>query len=229
MDSYNVVNAGGFKWAVRESSRIGGLLQDNLGPNERETHNFDVLKKGANPALNFIDVGANVGGFSIRLARYFKEVHAFEPNEFNADALNENIVLNKITNIVQHKVGLGDKEMECQMSMRGGGSSILATLPELEYATIQVKTLDSLNIPDVGAIKIDTEGYDEQVLEGAKNTILKYKPILVIETHEHSYTGEPKIAGQKNRIKAFLDSIGYKWEVLFTAHQRDEHLFAYYK
>jgi hypothetical protein len=51
--------------------------------------------------------------------------------------------------------------------------------------TIEVKTLDSLQIPKVDFIKIDVQGYEKYVLEGAKKTIMDSKPTIIIEMEDH--------------------------------------------
>ena len=49
-----------------------------------------------------------------------------------------------------------------------------------------IRKLDSLRLPEVGVIKIDTEGYETPILQGAKESIQKYNPRLVIEIHKQT-------------------------------------------
>jgi len=58
---------------------------------------------------------------------------------------------------------------------------------ENELFEISIQPLDSFNITNVGLIKIDVEGMEELVIEGALNTIDKYKPVLIIEIHDISH------------------------------------------
>lgn len=58
---------------------------------------------------------------------------------------------------------------------------------ENELFQINIRTLDSFDIKNVGLIKIDVEGMEEIVIEGALNTISKYKPVLIIEIHDISH------------------------------------------
>jgi len=228
-NSSKVIESKGFKWLIRDASKIGGCLQDMLGPNERETYNFDILQKYAGKDKAFIDVGAHVGSFALYASKIFGKVYAFEPQEFNFQGLTANIELNKIGNIKAFQSGAGDINTEKEISFRGGGSKIysgnIPKLPGVEYNSIKIVRLDDqeFDLP-VSVIKIDTEGYEEQVLAGADNLIKLYKPVLLLETHEKTYHGEPSLPGQIGRLKKTLDDLGYSYTIAFKSHFGDEHL-----
>ena len=67
--------------------------------------------------------------------------------------------------------------------------------------------------PRVGVIKIDTEGYETLILQGAKETIQKYKPRLVIEVHKKTGKAAQTFEEEKKRIGKILQSLGYSWTV----------------
>ena len=76
-------------------------------------------------------------------------------------------------------------------------------------------TLDSLNIPEkIDLIKIDVEGHEIETLEGAKNTILKNKPIIVIETFNH-----------RDKVEEILFSHGYK--IVDVIREGEDYIFKY--
>ena len=60
--------------------------------------------------------------------------------------------------------------------------------------SIPMYRLDSLNLPQIDYIKIDCEGYENTILRGAKETILKYKPIMVVEHKKHKDVGHTDTA-----------------------------------
>ena len=71
-----------------------------------------------------------------------------------------------------------------------GMSTLMTPRWKLPQTTVivETRTLDSYNLPKVDFIKIDVEGWEEQVLEGGMKTILKYRPIMYIEIWKKNYT-----------------------------------------
>ncbi|MEM3630909.1 MAG: FkbM family methyltransferase [Nitrososphaerota archaeon] len=139
-----------------------------------------------------IDVGANVGVFSIYTTIIgAKKVYAFEPVPETYNILKKNIKLNNLENlIIPINKGLGEKD-ENKIIYFNSSGDIGATLnfSKLKYLkekenkiNVLVTTLDKFikqnKIPRVDFIKMDVEGYEENVLLGAKETIKKWKPIL---------------------------------------------------
>ena len=230
MDTYKIVEANGLKWAVRESSRIGQCTQDMLGPNDRENYNFEALEKYSGKDKTFLDIGAHVGGFAINASKLFGDVYAFEPQPFNYEGLSENIKINGLANVVAINKGVGDIVEDKEISMRGGGSKIysgnIPRLPGVEYAKISITTIDSMNFKlPVSVMKIDTEGYEEQVIRGAIKTISKFRPVLIVETHEKTYHGEPMVKDQIQKLKDLLtNELDYTCHVAFKTQFGDEHL-----
>ena len=88
---------------------------------------------------------------------------------------------------------------------------------------IEIVTIDSLNLDKLDYIKIDVEGYEENIINGSINTINKYKPIIILECYK---SFEPLIEGDldfvKNKYKLLLD-IGYNVEHIWKA----DFLFTY--
>jgi FkbM family methyltransferase len=143
----------------------------------------------------FIDVGANQGEFSLFAAKRCSQVIAFEPSHF-VDRLRKNIALNEISNIAVDTRALGDSEAIVTLfsaeedSGDGTLNEGLSTLYPSEArstasADAVTVTLDSYMdespIKRLDVIKIDVEGGELSVLFGAKETLEKYKPVLIIE------------------------------------------------
>ncbi len=227
-----IIEKDGLKWYIRPDSKIGNCTQDMLGPNEREQYNFDILMKYAGEKAVFIDVGANVGGFAIRMGEHYGEVIAFEPNEYNFKALGKNMELNspKTQSVSAWLLAVGDEAKEVEISMRGGGSRISDSATRknnFKHQKVKCITLDGFRVDKVDIIKIDTEGFEEQVLRGAEKIIKRDKPALLIETHEKTYHGDPLCVGQINRIFKTLEAWGYTVETLFETQYGDKHLYAH--
>lgn len=161
---------------------------------------FDIMQNGLseqslidwcaqefkNPNKLFVDIGAHVGMYALSLAPHFKQVHAFECQRETYYQLCGGVALNSLWNVYPHHVALGNEIKSAVpiyiISEDGGGTSIHTNsrLPYFETQTVKMKTLDSFTLQDVGFIKIDAEGAEEQVLRGAKNTLISnnYPPIL---------------------------------------------------
>jgi four helix bundle protein len=136
-----------------------------------------------------IDVGANEGLYSYVLAKLFDRVEAFEPNEAASAELRDY----GCPKINLHRVALSRSEGERTLHVPilahgvvnvGYGSLERETLPPSENVTtqiVQTRTLDSYGFENVVFIKIDVEGHELQVLEGATETIACCRPIMLLE------------------------------------------------
>ena len=130
---------------------------------------------------NSIDIGANLGLFTFFMSRASKHVFAFEPNPYPLENL-KGLVDSNVT-VLPIALGNNDGPVEIKIPHhRKGWSSNGASLASKEIndgkiINIQCRKLDSLNIENIGLIKIDVEGFEIEVIRGAKDTILKNKPI----------------------------------------------------
>lgn len=144
-----------------------------------------------------VDVGANVGQFCIQMAcvvkrnQWNKRIIAFEPNPMMAARLVRNMEINEgVGNIIELKdqgVGNRNDKMRMQVPSRnsGAGSLVRGYLHEKHNEiVVNVDTLDSLiDAQDMGVefVKIDVEGFELKVLEGAIGIIEKWRPVFYIE------------------------------------------------
>ena len=134
---------------------------------------------------NILDIGAHSGTYTISLADYSKHVYAFEPQKMTFYSLCGSVALSNITNVTCINYGLGSTEQVGKqqlniVSLDGGGSSLHNNNNSLQTEEIEVRTLDSFNIDNIGFIKIDVEENELQTLMGSQNTLIKsnYPKIL---------------------------------------------------
>jgi FkbM family methyltransferase len=130
---------------------------------------------------NAVDVGAHVGFWTKDLAARFDHVYAFEPLQSHISCFQENI---KNTNCTLFFSALSNKTGYVNIRLPGITSANAKVSEKGDKDTIAVSTvtLDSYsNFSDIDYIKIDVEGYELRVLQGAKQTILKNKPVITIE------------------------------------------------
>lgn len=142
----------------------------------------------------FIDVGANVGFYTIRMAKTAEHVFAFEPNPDAYRVLKTKT--QGLPNVTCFPYALGgeDTQVNLRLFNETTGSEIeRESWSEIKksskYILVQCFTLDNLlrknafNKHKVGLIKIDVEGAEYEVLRGAKRFLASVRPRLLLEIH----------------------------------------------
>jgi len=143
----------------------------------------------------FIDVGANIGFYSISLARYFAATYAFEVNPITFRILEANVHLSDVQNVQCACLGMSDQTGTTEVHLPKGGHLGWASLDPGRHKSAAVPvparldTLDnylsSLRVqPEISLIKIDVEGHELQVLRGARRTLTEGNPVVLFEVIE---------------------------------------------
>jgi FkbM family methyltransferase len=143
-------------------------------------YQYKKMKKSLAKVRSFrtaIDVGAHVGFWSMWMADCFQSLHAFEPVQSHAACWRRNVTAE---NAQLHECALGASAGFAGVSAEteNSGKTHINGMGE-----IRVLTLDEIGITDVDFIKIDVEGFESAVIEGAKSTILKFRPVIVVESN----------------------------------------------
>lgn len=155
-----------------------------------------------------IEAGANIGSHTIPLSQWVGpqgQVWAFEPQRLVNQLLNANVALNSCSNVqVIHAAlaaGAGSVQMPVfdpqQPRNFGGVSANSGDVTE----TVPAITIDSLGIPRCALLKIDVEGMEIPVLQGAQDTITRCRPFLYIENDREENSG---------KLIALVRSLGYR-------------------
>ena len=156
----------------------------------------------------FVDVGANVGLWTFLLAEKNITVHAFEPSPRPQRTLKQNA--ERYFNVHVYPFALGEGNYEAKLNLHeiSGHNSLIGRGKDFtgNQISVVVRTLDSFNLQNVGLIKIDTEGYEVPILLGARQTIAKHKPRLVIEVHITYIENIEKIT-------TILKQLNYSWMI----------------
>jgi FkbM family methyltransferase len=154
---------------------------------------IEWTKQFCSPDKLMLDVGAHTGTYGLSLAHLCKEVHFFEPQKMTYYALCGGVALSNMQNATCHNVGLGSVDQVGPLTLKivsndGGGSSIHAPADKvLREETIEVRTLDSFGLENVGFIKMDVEENELFVLQGGRETLIKsgWPPILFESNYEN--------------------------------------------
>ena len=163
----------------------------------------------------FVDVGANLGVFSLRIAERFPDmkVIAFEPNPAIARLLRENARRNGLTaRIDLREVALGDRDVSTRLQTVPGDSGVSTVTDRADAGEpVEMRRLSTeISLEDwrrIAVLKIDVEGFELGVLQGAEPLFAQHLPILTYEVNrpELSARGlEPRVLGD------FLRRVGYQ-------------------
>ena len=126
---------------------------------------------------NMIDVGGEIGSYSIILSKNFNTVYTFEPNIDNYTTIQHTIKENDISNIKLYNSACGNYNGKCGMI---GNYN---TQVSLEGDTVDLIKLDDIVIDQISFLKIDVEGFEYDVLRGAEKLIDVNHPLIYLETH----------------------------------------------
>lgn len=163
--------------------------QEMLGPMEQSpmvdgkgTYQYLKLELALKQVRRFrvaLDVGAHVGFWSMHLAKRFQHVHAFEPVPAHLECFARNVTARNVT---LHPCVLGGpfspKAIDLQIKPHHSGASRVNPAGEGGYP---VTLLDQLALADVDFIKLDVEGYEYHVLQGAMTMLRACRPVICIE------------------------------------------------
>jgi FkbM family methyltransferase len=214
-------------------ARIALQYRETLGLTTLIHGGFEVaetrrLCAGARSGTCVIDVGANVGIFTVSLGSALRTkgtVWACEPLPSNVERLQENLRLNDLNNVDVHPLALGNRKGEVTFHLSDDPAfhSIVAVAQRRDSGrtvTVKMDRLDNIwheaGCPAVSLIKIDVEGAELQVLEGAQELIATNRPELMLEANTPAHL---------DALAGWLKPRGYSpcqpdgfmsWNYLFT-------------
>lgn len=186
---------------VMELGAYVGEFEPDMGP---------LIDRLAQPGMVVLDIGANVGLHALHFAHRVGpdgKVYAFEPTNFAFRKLTRNAALNPTLNLEIHQLALSNQaarnvEVDFRASWRhdGGRADVGTTTVDFELLDEWVvqRGLDRIDL-----IKLDVDGYEGLVLEGARAALARFRPAILIEAGADQY--------KEGRPDAFaiLASLGY--------------------
>jgi FkbM family methyltransferase len=167
-----------------------------FGVYEKET--VDWFRSNLRPGMVVLDIGANVGQYTLIAARDVGphgRIHAFEPNPISYRRLASNIEINSFANVSTHALAVSDcagevtlyvpdhdnmGEASLQMSQTGQRNITVRSVTIDEWA----RNADLGATPHIDLIKIDVQGLESAVLRGARQIMLRFRPIIICEFEE---------------------------------------------
>ena len=160
---------------------------------KRHIKERSVLERLARPGMTVVDVGANIGYYALLFASAVGDkghIICLEPDPDNLRELQMNVCNNGLEEIIAVKpMAAGDLDGTIKFEAGPNGRVVADG-----SIAVGVTRLDSLDLTSADLLKVDVEGYEGSVLDGAKETINKFRPVLFLELHpwlltEHTHAG----------------------------------------
>ena len=190
---------------------------------EKETLYLDSLVGNRKRA---IDIGANEGIYSYALSKICDIVEAFEPQSWCTEAIKAysqaysgninvyNVGLSNFHGSLTLHIPTSSGDYSRLVSGLGKLTTGLGSFREIEgeqmCIDVPVCKLDDYEFKDVSFMKIDVEGHESKVIEGGLNTILREKPIILIEIEQRHLEGKPI-----NKLFEQIAELGYEGSFLY--------------
>jgi FkbM family methyltransferase len=202
-----------FPYRLRDGQTVELFFREDLGTivlfgGAYEVREAAELCRKVRPGTWVLDVGANIGLTSLEFARVAQRVLAFEPNPSIAERLECNLAANGIGNvtILRSAVGATPGTVTFHESAQATLSSASVVPPELIRSfEVPLTSLDAewsaAGRPEVSALKIDVEGGELAVLEGASELLAACHPAILLEAWG---------AEQLDPIQHLLGAAGYQ-------------------
>jgi FkbM family methyltransferase len=173
---------------------------------------FYLLDQLVDPRRVAIDVGANEGIYSGRMTQLTQKVHCFEPIPWFATALGKKLSRKAIVHQIalSNRTGTGELRIPYRDELEMHGTTTLEAenpLPgstHVKVVTCDVRRLDDCIQEPVGFIKIDVEGHELAVLEGARRILESDRPVLLVESEYRHNAAAPE------SIFRFLEERGFQ-------------------
>ena len=207
---------------------------------DREQDHRYTLARMLGPGMAVLDVGANIGYYSIMMGKYVGDagkIYAIEPAPFNYDLLNSNVRLNAMEGLVEtFHMGMSDKrgteqlylsnKSNCHTFVPNSGESGL-TETVIEVTMMGICDFASGKRP-IDLIRMDIEGFEVEVLNGLLQCLddSAFKPMLLIETHR------PRYDDQSHDMRSVLEklfSAGYSAKYVVSESHRAKRAFETYQ
>ena len=170
-------------WIPKEDQHFEGYFSKSIQVGDKRLYQpqhidrcFHHIKNRKHTA---IDVGSHCGFWSFYLGGNFKKVYAFEPVEIFRDCFKKNIPQENVE-LLPVAIGNENSFVSMNVELENTGATHISNKTK-DSNIVELKKLDDYGYSNIDFIKIDVEGYENQVVLGAKETLIRNKPIIIVE------------------------------------------------
>ena len=175
------------------------------------------------PGDHVLDLGANIGVHSLAFAQTVGpagRVISVEPQHYCFQLLSANVTLNQLAQVHALRAAVGEVRGACAVPRidpttrhNAGATTVSTEAPASAQGQdiVPMITVDSLALPRCDLIKIDTEGFEDRVLQGARATLQTHRPVAYAEVHDRE---------KLQRAAALLKPLGYSLTLHHTRFYR---------
>ncbi len=178
---------GGYNFWFKKGDKVIG---ERISLRKYERFETYLFKKLSTKSGIAVDVGANIGYYSLILSKIVKKVFAFEPEPLNLKLLRKNVNDNKISNIVVVPKAASDAKKKLSLGLSSdnfGDHQISVFDKKRKVVGVESISLDSFLPEKVSILKIDTQGWEPKVVSGAREVIKRDKPTIFMEFWPDGY------------------------------------------
>ena len=162
---------------------------------------FTKWCENQNKSFNkIVDVGAWCGTFALKMQQFAKQINCYEPSKLHFECLSRNVAPHSHIKLYNQAIGNMDGFIKLTQESSTQNTRVL-----LEKGDTKISKLDSLDLDGVDMLKIDVEGLEAQVLQGAENTLKDVKYIM-IELNKNS----ERYGSSNGEIESQIKTLGFK-------------------
>ena len=226
VSNINIVNIEGISYEIRNKEDV--IQKTLLNGKQWSSKILELLKSRMKQKGHFVNVGAHIGTITLPMSKFASRVSAFEPFPKTFDHLKKNVELHKLSNVDIYNMALGDKHESVffmddnndRLKNNNGGMHVFtsndlitgersASIAKIENLGIVSMPLDNMNLDKIDLMLVDIEGMEDKFLIGAKQTLEKDLPDLVIEIWNDDKRKEENIIITRQQIIDKILSFGY--------------------
>lgn len=178
-----------------------------------EPHIVKLLEAHIVPGSTAIDVGAHIGTHTVTMSRLVGRcghVYAFEPQARIHRELVKNLELNHVCNATALRCAVGATPGVVELTPPPVGN-VGATAIGTGGEKVELRTLDSFGFRNVSLLKIDVECFEDEVLNGARETIVDNRPTIIVEimTGYRMVVAPPATKERIQHTISYIEGLGY--------------------
>jgi len=191
-----------------------------------EPHITSWLARTLRPEHVFVDVGANIGYFTVLCAPLVSRVIAFEPGSSSFRYCRENLKLNDVQNVELHPYGLWHEN--ATLRIKRDDSSLMTAAIDRSGSTASGETIRSVAFDEFAAshlqlsrldvVKMDIEGAELSALRGMTRTLARFRPAIVMELNRPALAA---LGGTVDDVWSLLTGLSYQIRAFEAWDARD--------